>query len=196
MYTFITYSSHIHHSINNFQRNKSIRMLTSLLIPLDTKLHQVATNLGKKKVYEKKMLLWYCKRDRRWKNRWLEWCTEEHLIENRSPTYKLEFPLKNFPDKSKKDGVVKRYCKLSWFTDRLNFIAYSRKKDDRFYLPCLLVPTEAKHSACANLLLNKAYESWKDIQAGLKNIRSDNIIKHRWTKVIYLSLGTMILIKE
>ena len=104
--------------------------------------------------------------------------------------------MQNFPDKSKKDGVVKRYCKLSWFTDRLNFIAYSRKKDDRFYLPCLLVRTEAKHSACANLLLNKSYEGWKDIHAGLKNIGSDNIIKHRWTKMIYLSLGTMILKKE
>ena len=118
------------------------------------------------------------------------------MIENHFPTHKLEFPLQNFPDKSKKDGVVKRYCKLSWFTDRLNFIAYSRKKDDRFYLPCLLVRTEAKHSACANLLLNKSYEGWKDIHAGLKIIRSDNIIKHRWTKMIYLSLGTMILKKE
>ena len=54
---YITYSSHMHHSINNFQRNKSIRMLTSLLIPLDIKLHQVATNLGKKKVDEKNATL-------------------------------------------------------------------------------------------------------------------------------------------
>ena len=66
---------------------------------------------------------------------------------NRSPTHKLEFPLQNFPDKSRNDGVGKRYCKSSRFAKRYNFIAYCRKKDDIFCLPCLLVPTEAKHSA-------------------------------------------------
>ena len=51
---YVIYSSHIHHSINNFKRNKSIRMFTILLIPLDSKLHQVVTNLGEKKADEEK----------------------------------------------------------------------------------------------------------------------------------------------
>ena len=70
---------------------------------------------------------------------------KRHLIDNLSPTPNFKFPVQTFSDKSQKDIVGKRYRKLSWFTNRNNFIAYSQKKDGIICLPCLLFPTEAEY---------------------------------------------------
>ena len=47
---YTIYSSHIYYSKNYFERSKTIKMF----IPLDSKLHQMATNLGEKKADEEK----------------------------------------------------------------------------------------------------------------------------------------------
>ena len=51
---YITYSSHIHYSMNYFDRSKTKRMLIFLLILLDSKLHLFATNSGEKNAEEEK----------------------------------------------------------------------------------------------------------------------------------------------
>ena len=46
---YVVYSLHRHYLISYFGRNELIWMLTVLLIPLDSILHQFPINLGEKK---------------------------------------------------------------------------------------------------------------------------------------------------
>ena len=77
-------------------------------MPLDSMLHQFATNLEKKKADEEERyfdiatLIEYVKIDD------LNDVQKKHLINNLSPTNNFKFPQQPFPDKSKKDGEGKR----------------------------------------------------------------------------------------
>lgn len=138
---------------------------------MESKLHPFASNLGETKADKEKCYFDIASVIEDGKIHNLSDIQRKHLIHNRSPTTNFEFPVQTFPDKPKKDGLGKLYYKSSWFSNRYNFIAYSKKRDGIFCLHCLLFSTKAQNSVCPCIPINEAYQDWKDISADLKKHR-------------------------
>ena len=112
----------------------------------------------------RKMLFWYCKCDRRWENRRLEWCKEKEPF----PTPNLGFLAQTFPDKSKNDYERKSYRESSGLL--IGIISYHVAKRRVVFLADLVLsfPTEEEYSVGATACINEAYRDWKSIHDNLK----------------------------
>ena len=126
------------------------------------------------------MLFWYCKCDRRWENRWLEWCKEKKPF----PTPNLGFLVQTFPDKSKNDYVRKSYRESSGLL--IGIISYHVAKRRVVFLVDLVLsfPTEEEYSVGATALINEAYRDWKSIHDNLKKDLEQQYHQTLMTKMI------------
>lgn len=107
------YSLQIYYSINYFGKSKTIRMLTFLLIYLNSILHQFATNLEQKKEKRYYHIETVATVIEDGKIDDLHDIEEKCIIENCSSARNCEFSMQVFPDKCKNDGLRNFYCKSS-----------------------------------------------------------------------------------
>ena len=92
---------------------------------------------------------------------------KHYFIINRAPQKDYKFPAKEYKDKRKSDGVMKRYCSPEWF-HMFKFICYSKKSGEEglFCLACVLFPDNSHRRA--KKLICEPYSNWKDAKADLK----------------------------
>lgn len=91
---------------------------------------------------------------------------KDYFIKNRYPGSAYQFPAREYNDKSRKTGKVKRYCSHDWFR-AYDFLSYSKDKDGLFCLCCALFPVDPHHGERAKLLITTPYRNWKDATADL-----------------------------
>ena len=77
------------------------------------------------------------------------------LIQNRAPLVGFKFPPKEYKDKKRSSGFIKRYCQHSWFTD-FDFISYSTSQDRLYCTACVLFHTETQREQ-QSVLVYKPY---------------------------------------
>ncbi|XP_066274145.1 52 kDa repressor of the inhibitor of the protein kinase-like [Branchiostoma lanceolatum] len=92
--------------------------------------------------------------------------TKYRLIQERCPPTGYKFPPREYKDKRRQDGVMKRYCQRDWL-DTFKFVAYSTAKDGLYCLCCVLFPTSAPHGQASNLV-KRPHTNWKDALKDLK----------------------------
>ena len=63
------------------------------------------------------------------------------LIQNRAPPVGFKILPKEYKDKSRSSGLIKRYCQHSWFTD-FDIISYSTSQDGLYCTTCVLFHIE------------------------------------------------------
>ena len=95
--------------------------------------------------------------------------TKMLLIENNKPPPGFKFPPKEYRDKRRASGMIKRYCREEWFRD-FNFISYSVRHDGLYCNTCVLFHTEHSRPNMdrVNMLVTKPYRNWKDAKSDLK----------------------------
>ena len=82
------------------------------------------------------------------------------LIKQRIPDKPFPYPIREYSDKSKKDGICKRSCQQAWL-EKYDFLAYSKKEDGLYCLSCVLFPTVARNGVRSSQLLSKPFRDWK-----------------------------------
>ena len=95
--------------------------------------------------------------------------TKMLLIENNKPPPGFKFPPKEYRDKRRASGMIKRYCREEWFRD-FNFISYSVRHDGLYCNTCVLFHTEHSRPNMdrVNMLVTKPYRNWTDAKSDLK----------------------------
>lgn len=94
--------------------------------------------------------------------------TKCQLIYERMPEISFKFPPKEYSDKRKKGGILRRYCNREWLV-AYPFLVYSKIKDGLFCLCCVIFPTSCQRGAGrAKLLISTPYQNWKDALSDIK----------------------------
>ena len=89
------------------------------------------------------------------------------LIQNRAPPVGFKFPPKEYQDKRRSSGFIKRHCLHSWFTD-FDFISYSTSQDGLYCTACVLFHTETQNIH-PHVLVYMPYTIWKNFKSDLQN---------------------------
>ena len=89
-----------------------------------------------------------------------------NLIKSRKPPDSFKFPSKQYKDKRKATGEMKRYCQHEWFR-MFDFIAYSKVEDGIYCLACRLFPDSSHRRS--KKFTSEPYRNWKDAIVDLKS---------------------------